>query len=134
MLSFLGCFSTETGTMTVGGGELRVPDAWACWRGGTVEQYSDGILGLGLGPVGLIIVLNAWAAKDQIVYQQLAWNHSTLLKIIKQNAPIIVHSGWSSSPSYRSRIPNLRQKENNTLLVSHCLPISQPSYKLHAKI
>ncbi len=48
--------------MTVGGGELRVPAARACCMGGMVEQYSDGMLGLGLGPVGLIILSWAWAA------------------------------------------------------------------------
>lgn len=43
----------------MGGGELRVPAARACCMGGMVEQYSDGMLGLGLGPVGLIIL--SWA-------------------------------------------------------------------------
>lgn len=42
------CFRTPTGTMTVGGGELRTPDASACCRGGMVEQYSAGLLGFGL--------------------------------------------------------------------------------------
>lgn len=57
--SLPGCLRTDTGTMTVGGGELRVPAARACCMGGMVEQYSDGMLGLGLGPVGLII--RSWA-------------------------------------------------------------------------
>lgn len=43
-----GCFRTPTGTMTVGGGELSTPEAWACCRGGIVEQYSAGLLGFGL--------------------------------------------------------------------------------------
>ena len=34
--------------MTVGGGAFRVPAA--CCKGGTVEQYSLGLLGLGLEP------------------------------------------------------------------------------------
>ena len=55
VLSLLGCLRTDTGTMTVGGGELRVPAARACCRGGTVLQYSDGTVGLGPGAVGLII-------------------------------------------------------------------------------
>lgn len=54
LLSF-GCLRTDTGTMTVGGGELRVPAARACCRGGMVLQYSDGMLGFGLGPTGLIM-------------------------------------------------------------------------------
>lgn len=41
--------------MTVGGGEFKVPAARACCRGGMVLQYSDGMFGFGLGPVGLII-------------------------------------------------------------------------------
>lgn len=50
--------------MTVGGGEFKVPAARACCRGGMVLQYSDGMLGFGLGPVGLIIRSNAWAIKS----------------------------------------------------------------------
>lgn len=46
--SLPGCFRTPTGTMTVGGGELSTPDACACCSGGMVEQYSAGLLGLGL--------------------------------------------------------------------------------------
>lgn len=46
--SLPGCFRTPTGTMTVGGGELSTPEAWACCRGGIVEQYSAGLLGFGL--------------------------------------------------------------------------------------
>lgn len=34
--------------MTVGGGELSAPEAWACCSGGMVEQYSAGLLGFGL--------------------------------------------------------------------------------------
>lgn len=61
VLSLFGCLRTDTGTMTVGGGELSVPAARACCRGGMVLQYSDGTLGLGLGPAGLIIRSRAWA-------------------------------------------------------------------------
>ena len=50
--------------MTVGGGELRVPAARACWRGGMVLQYSEGTLGLGLGPVGLIMRSRARATGE----------------------------------------------------------------------
>lgn len=46
--SFPACLRTPTGTMTVGGGELSTPEAWACCRGGMVEQYSAGLLGFGL--------------------------------------------------------------------------------------
>lgn len=46
--SFPACLRTPTGTMTVGGGELSAPEAWACCRGGMVEQYSAGLLGFGL--------------------------------------------------------------------------------------
>lgn len=63
-----GCLRTETGTMTVGGGELRVPAARACCIGGIVEQYSDGILGLGLDPVGLIILSRARAKKKNQIH------------------------------------------------------------------
>jgi len=51
--------------MTVGGGELRVPAARACCRGGMVLQYSEGTLGLGLGPVGLIMRSRAWATRGR---------------------------------------------------------------------
>ena len=63
ILSLFGCLRTDTGTMTVGGGELRVPAARACCRGGMVLQYSDGTLGFGLGPEGLIIRSRAWATR-----------------------------------------------------------------------
>lgn len=46
--SLPGGLRTPTGTMTVGGGEPSTPEAWACCRGGMVEQYSAGLLGLGL--------------------------------------------------------------------------------------
>ena len=50
--------------MTVGGGELRVPAARACCRGGMVLQYSEGTLGFGLGPVGLIMRSRARATGE----------------------------------------------------------------------
>lgn len=50
--SFPACLRTPTGTMTVGGGELSTPEAWACCRGGMVEQYSAGLLGFGLWMLG----------------------------------------------------------------------------------
>lgn len=56
-----GCFKTPTGTITVGGGELRAPEAWACCKGGIVEQYSAGLLGLGLWLEALIMFSQAWA-------------------------------------------------------------------------
>lgn len=62
--SLLGCLRTDTGTMTVGGGEFRVPAARACCKGGIVLQYSDGTFGFGLGPVGLIIRSRAWATTE----------------------------------------------------------------------
>lgn len=60
-----GCFRTPTGTMTVGGGELRAPEAWACCKGGIVEQYSAGLLGLGLWLEALIMFSQAWAKANK---------------------------------------------------------------------
>lgn len=51
--------------MTVGGGELSTPDAWACCRGGMVEQYSAGLLGFGLWLLAAAGVSHAGANKDR---------------------------------------------------------------------
>lgn len=56
--------------MTVGGGELRAPDAWACCKGGIVEQYSAGLLGLGLWLEALIMFSQAWAKANK---EQETW-------------------------------------------------------------
>lgn len=66
-----GCFRTPTGTMTVGGGELRAPEAWACCKGGIVEQYSAGLLGLGLWLEALIMFSQAWAKANK---EQEPWS------------------------------------------------------------
>lgn len=67
LLSLFGCLRTDTGTMTVGGGEFRVPAARACCKGGMVLQYSEGTLGFGLTPVGLIIRSRACATKGKFI-------------------------------------------------------------------
>lgn len=82
--SWFGCLRTDTGTMTVGGGELRVPAARACCRGGMVLQYSDGTLGFGLGPTGLIMRSRAWAAtrhRSWMWFQLPNKTHSTSLHL-----------------------------------------------------
>lgn len=58
-----GCFKTPTGTITVGGGEFSTPEAWTCCKGGMVEQYSAGLLGLGLGLGALSKFSRLWAKK-----------------------------------------------------------------------
>jgi len=61
--------------MTVGGGELRAPEAWACCKGGIVEQYSAGLLGLGLWLEALIMFSQAWAKANK---EQETWAHRKL--------------------------------------------------------
>ena len=54
------CFrSTPTGTMTVGKAVL----VCTCCRGGIVEQYSLGLLGLGLGVVGTYVGMGLFFSK-----------------------------------------------------------------------
>lgn len=61
--------------MTVGGGEFKVPAARACCKGGMVLQYSDGTLGFGLGPVGLIIRSRACATKRIMSLEVCSFQH-----------------------------------------------------------
>lgn len=67
------CFSTPTGTMTVGGGELSTPEACACCRGGMVEQYSAGLLGLGLWLLPVAGVSHDWAARARKHHKKNVW-------------------------------------------------------------
>lgn len=68
--------------MTVGGGELSVPAARACCRGGMVLQYSDGMLGFGLGPTGLIMRCRAEATRREMGFI-LAQTQLSVLKRVR---------------------------------------------------
>lgn len=79
--SIPGCLSTEIGNNAEGEGELALPDIWASSKGGTAEEYSEGILELGTGPVGLIILSNACAKKTWVVFnisQKFCLQYSTM--------------------------------------------------------
>lgn len=74
--SLPGCFRTPTGTMTVGGGELSTPEAWACCRGGMVEQYSAGLLGFGLWLLAAAGVSHDWADREKMAPVNIRSRHA----------------------------------------------------------